>query len=259
MSKWADYCVSKLSLDSYGMIDTVICHEDLGDTISDGVERTRAWMVAQIQAGKSICTMKRNKHGLWNKIGNFSYNGLFSWQHVPRNITKRKLFVSYYHYDDQEYKQEFSNMFEDLIVHKSVDDGDIDSDNSDDYTRRLIQKGYLSDTTVMVVLIGPNTRHRKHIDWEIWGALDKRIGDKRAGLIALLLPTHPDYKRDQYKPSLIPARVADNLESRYALIKDWTTDRKTMQDYIEQAFSKRESHQERVDNSRRQMSENTNE
>jgi len=259
MMKWADYCISKLSKNDLGYIETVMCHQDHVQTISAGIERNRAWMVAEIAAGKTFCTVYRNSEDMWLWKGDITYNGLFSWQDIPRNIVKRKLFISYYHYDDQQYKHDFSSLFEDLIVHKSVEDGDIDSDNSDDYTRRLIQKGYLSDTTVMVVLIGPNTHHRKHIDWEIWGALDKRIGEKRAGLIALLLPTHPDYGKDTYGVQRIPARIVDNLRSGYAVIKDWTTNRRTMQNYIEEVFSMRESHQEYVDNSRTQMRNNTNE
>src|SRR5689334_15021077 len=59
--------------------------------------------------------------------------------------------------DDQIYKNKFQNLTWDLLFHKSVSSGDIDTDNSDEYIKRLIHHGYLTDTTVLVILIGPKT------------------------------------------------------------------------------------------------------
>ena len=64
---------------------------------------------------------------------------------------------------------------------------------SDDYVKQLIQKGYLYDTTVLVVLLGAKTKCRKHVDWEMSGALNRKVGDTYAGLLGLMLLTHPDY------------------------------------------------------------------
>ncbi|EHQ43938.1 TIR domain-containing protein [Myroides odoratus] len=259
--KWADYCVTKLSLNENGFIDNIIYHNDHGDAISDqSYEQDRSWMVKEVLLGKTLCSIKKNKGGDWSKIGDFSYDGkIFSWKVVPKNIVKRKTFISYYHHDDQKYKEEFKNLFSDLIIHKSVEDGDINPDNSDGYIKQLIQKGFLADTTVLIVLIGPNTKYRKHIDWEISGALNPKVGDKCAGILGILLPTHPDFKKETYHSSLIPARLSDNLESDYAIIRDWTYDRVKMQEYIELAFEKRNTNYDARDNSRLQMKENTNE
>ena len=109
------------------------------------------------------------------------------------NDTKRKSFVSYYHKDNQDDRTKFENLFGDLIVSKSVEDGDIDSDNSDGYIKQLIQKDFLADTTVLVVLIGQKTKCRMHVDWEISGALNLKIGDNNAGLLGIILPSHSDY------------------------------------------------------------------
>ena len=258
--KWADYCVSKLSLNDNGFIDTIICHNDLGDSLSTAYEQNRGWIVKEVLRGKTFCSIKRNKLGTWNKIGDFSYNGkIFSWKIIPKNITQRKTFISYYHFEDQEYKEKFKNLFVDLITHKSVEDGDIDSDNSDEYIKQLIQKGYLADTTVLVVLIGLNTKHRKHIDWEISGALNYRVGDKYSGLLGLVLPNHPDFGTGKATYNLMPTRLANNFKSKYAVIRDWTDDRVKMQEYVELAFEKRNTHSDNIDNSLKQMTKNTNE
>ncbi|WP_316738312.1 TIR domain-containing protein [Pedobacter aquatilis] len=258
--KWADYCVSKLTLDDRGFIESIIYYQDFGESLGHEIEGTRAWMVRQVEQGKTFCSIKKNIHGNWNLIGNFTYNNfLFSWHLIPKNLTKRKIFKSYYHSDDQVYKKFFENLFGDLVINKSVEDGDINEENSDDYVKQLIQKGYLSDTTVLIVLIGPNTRHRKHIDWEISGALNHKVGDKYAGILGLLLPNHPNYSTDHYTSSLLPGRLADNLKSGYAILRNWTDDRIKMQEYIELAQKKRSTNADNIDNSRLQMTKNTNE
>lgn len=261
MIKWADYCVTKLTLNQEGMIHNIICYEDNGDSLSvDITEKNRRWMVNEAMEGKTFCSIKKNENGRWSKIGDFSYDGnIFRWFAVPKNITKRKTFKSYYHYDDQEYKEKFNHLFDDLVIHKSVEDGDIDSDNSDEYIKQLIHQGYLHDTTVLIVLIGPNTKHRKHVDWEISRALNFKVGDKYSGLLGLKLPNHPDYGTGHHSYDLLPARLSDNLKSEYGIIRDWTDDRIKMQEYIELAFDKRTTHIDYLDNSRIQMKENTNE
>lgn len=256
----ANYYISKLFLNTSGMIDNVLVYENLNGTLGNKTTRNRPWLVQEVNNGKTFSSIKKIQKGKWKDIGAFTYDGnIFRWFTIPKNITCRKTFISYYHYEDQEYKEEFKNLFGDLITHKSVEDGDINSDNSDGYIKQLIQKGYLADTSVLVVLIGQNTKHRKHIDWEISGSLNPQVGDKQSGLLGLLLPNHPDYGKDTVKYNLMPDRLADNLKSDYAIIRDWTDDRVKMQQYIEEAFEKRNTHIENINNSRIQMTENTNE
>ena len=156
-------------------------------------------------------------------------------------MTKRKTFISYYHEDDY-YRQQFKRLFDSIIVNKSVGEGDINEDNSDDYTKALIQKEFLYDTTVLVVLIGPKTRCRKHVDWEISGALDFKVGDHYAGLVGILLPNHPDYRKRNYNPNSIPKRLAANLESGYAELHNWTTNTHIMERIINDTYHRRKSH-----------------
>lgn len=257
--KWADYCITKLSLTENGLIDNVLICKDLGESIdSEALERNRNWMVQQVENGKTFCSIKRNDLGKWNKIGDLSYDGqIFSWFIVPRNITRRKTFISYYHQDDQSFREKFENLFEDLIVSKSVEKDDIDSDNSDEYIKQLIQKDYLSDTTVLVVLIGPKTICRMHVDWEISGALNLKVGGSNAGLLGIKLPGHPDFGSGKHNYDLLPARLSDNLKTGYAIIRDWTDDRVKMQSYIEEAFANRTAKADKRTNSRIQMDKDT--
>ncbi len=255
--KWADYCISKLSLTEQGRIDSVYVYVDNGDGINTLGSQTRNWMVQQVNNGKTFCSIKKNDSSSWNKIGDFSYDGsIFRWYLIPKNSTRRKTFVSYYHFDDQDYRTKFENLFEDLIVSKSVEDGEIDSDNSDGYIKQLIQKGYLKDTSVLVVLIGNKTKCRMHVDWEISGAISSKVGGV-SGLLGIILPDHPDFGTDKATYSLMPARLSDNFKSGYAIIRDWTDDRILMQSYIEEAFNRKNNNSENIDNSRLQMEKNT--
>lgn len=171
-------------------------------------------------------------------------------------MKKRKTFISYYHKDDQKYKEKFTNLFGNLIVNKSVEDGAINADNSDDYTKQLIQQGYLYDTTVLVVLIGVKTRCRKHVDWEISGALNYKVGEHYSGLVGILLPTHPDYGRKP-NPNNIPKRLQANVNTGYATIHNWTTNKNEMSKIINDTFYRRRSHKDQRVNSMSQMQKNT--
>lgn len=121
----------------------------------------------------------------------------------------------------------------------------------------MIQKDYLVDATVLVVLIGPKTKCRKHIDWEISGALNRKVGDSYAGLLGIRLPEHPDFGTGKHSSDLLPARLADNLKTGYAIIRDWTYDRVKMQSFIEEAFTNRTLKADKRTNSRIQMDKDT--
>lgn len=262
MEKWADYCISKASFNNQERRYTSFyVKADKGDTLGDGAERERNWVVQKLKAGYSFCTVTRlTKSGKWKKVSDVNFkNGAIQLNaKLPDLLTKRKTFLSYYHNDDQAHKVGFENRFGDLIVNKSVGDGDIDSDVQDEYIKQLIQKGYLSDTTVLIVLVGKNTKDRKHVDWEISGALDLKVGDHYVGLIGILLPDHPDYGKDTYKASNLPKRLAANVESGYAELLDWTTDRIKMQKRIEDAFSARKTKtHKRVNRAVKQKQRNT--
>lgn len=260
MANNREYLITKLSFrEERDLIQNVFAYEYDGQTLSEGSNQQRHWIVNKINDGSQISIMIRNEKGAWLRDKPFVYqNGLFTWGKVlPENITKRKTFVSYYHQADQSYRERFENLFGDLLVSKCVNDGDIDSDNSHEYIKQLIQKEYLADTTVLIVLIGTKTKCRMHVDWEISGALNLKVGDKNAGLLGILLPTHPDYGSGKATYDLMPQRLADNFKSGYAIIRDWTDDRIKMQSYIEEAFNNRNLKEDKRINSRPQMDRNT--
>ena len=81
------------------------------------------------------------------------------------------MFISFYHHDDQKYKEYIDRYLSSNIINKSVSEGEYNSDNSDEYIKRLIREDKVSDSSVIVVLVGPNTWKRKHVDWEIYAGL----------------------------------------------------------------------------------------
>lgn len=169
---------------------------------------------------------------------------------------KHKVFISFYHKDDQEYRDKFEDLFGHLFINKSVEEGDIDEEDSDEYIKRLIQEDYITDASVLVVLVGQKTYCRKHVDWEISAALNKKVGGY-SGLLGLLLPSYPGYGENKYDPDTIPARLNDNIKSGYAKLYKWTEDENKIQRRIEEAFQARVDKADKIDNSRKQMEYNT--
>lgn len=275
MDKWADYLISKVLYTDTGRIDKVIARKDNGNAVGEEQEMTRSAMVQYFNLRKTFATITKNKEGKWIKLNTvyysrYSYTGLpidyisisnyaskDDLGNIPLYLTKRKSFISYYHKDDEDYRDQFEKLTDGLIINKSVKDNDIDSDNSAEYIKQLIQKEYLKDTTVLIVLIGNKTKCRKHVDWEISGALNYKVGNTYAGLLGLILPNHPDYGTRKATYDLMPAKLADNFKAEYAVIGDWTEDRKQIQLFIERAFDYRSSRSEKRDNSRTQMQRNT--
>ena len=177
--------------------------------------------------------------------------------------TKRhKVFISYFHDDDQEWKGRFVRMMGDRMVDKSVNIGDIaDNRPPTEETLRQIREEHISDATVTVVLIGPRTWQRKYVDWEINVTLRDTRMNPRCGLLGILLPAHPDFNRQEYNPRLLPPRLADNCDGDdpFAYIYHWRNAKSadTVQDWIHQAFNRRRR-QPDPDNGRHPFGRNWN-
>lgn len=264
-----DYGITKISFENNRIVSIFCGKIDSQSKTIDAFEtHDRNWFKQKLSIGKTFCKLNKNRSGKYAILNDtVEYDaykdiisiGGYGATKLPQNITKRKTFLSYYHKDEQ-YKKYYENLFDDLIVNKSVQKGDIDSDNSDEYIKQLIQKEYLYDTTVLVVLLGAKTKHRKHVDWEISGALNYKVGDHYAGLLGIVLPTHPDYKKpiNQRLKINYPKRFIENYASGYAVMIDWTEDRVFMQNAIEKAFRQRANDDKRR-NSIPQMQRNTGE
>lgn len=140
---------------------------------------------------------------------------------------RHKVFISF-HSDDQNYKDRFVAMMDGDIVDKSVHDDDIDDTNIQTETiRQKIRDEFIADATVTVVLIGPCTWQRKHVDWEISSSLRDTSNNSRCGLLGLLLPNHRNFKEfanKGYERKLIPPRLADNVDgdNPFAIVDRWS-------------------------------------
>ena len=136
---------------------------------------------------------------------------------------RHKVFISF-HEQDIEHKERFVSMMGKRIVDRSVDTGNIDDTGLRTTTvRQKIRDDYIADATVTIVLIGPCTWQRKHVDWEIGSSIRRTKKNPRCGLLGIWLPNHPDYGKRSFRGQLIPPRLWDNCEGDdpYTLIYDW--------------------------------------
>ncbi len=106
-------------------------------------------------------------------------------------IKKHRVFVSYHHKHDIEYKQSLIDFNEEygIFIDLSVDTGDIDDDLDDDAVRKKIRDEYLRDSSVTIVLVGTETKRRKHVDWEIYSSMYDGAVNKKSGILVINLPT----------------------------------------------------------------------
>lgn len=162
------------------------------------------------------------------------------------NTPRHKVFISYYHTDDQWYKDELlrqnvtsgSGIFLDLSVHEDEID---DTYLTNERIRQIIRDDYIKDSTVLILLCGENTRYRKHIDWEIHAAMFNTQKNPQMGILVINLPTinqrcraSGDIEKELVSPSsmwnsfptraeydnafpYMPARIIDNF---YAGVSD---------------------------------------
>ena len=176
-------------------------------------------------------------------------------------VPRHNVFISYYHEQDQEFKDRFVRMLTGHILDRSVNTGDIvDANLPVDEIRRRIRDDYIADATVTVVLIGPCTWQRKHIDWEISSSLTDTANNDRCGLLGIRLPTHTDFHDAEHNPRLIPPRLADNCKGNdpFAVVHRWSgsdNEVNRVRQWIDQAFLKR-SRQPDPDNSYQPFADN---
>ena len=110
-------------------------------------------------------------------------------------IERHKVFISYYHFDDQYYKNKLIEMnhfnfeklkYESIFEDYSVRNGDIDDTfMTSEQIRRKIRDEYIKDATVLILLCGKNTKKRKHVDWEIHAAMYDSEVNPQMGIIVI--------------------------------------------------------------------------
>jgi len=128
-------------------------------------------------------------------------------------ISKHKIFISYHHANDQGYKESLlewnKNNNYDIFIDASVDTGDIDDRLSDNAIRQKIRDEYLRDSTVTILLVGTETKNRKHIDWEIYSSMYDGQVNRKSGVLVIQLPitgctTYTAAHGDEEKSALYP-------------------------------------------------------
>ena len=105
-----------------------------------------------------------------------------------------KVFISYHHENDQQYKDllvDFGHRHN-IFIDVSVDAGDKLDSLSDEQIRTKIRDEYLRDSTVTIVLVGTDTKYRKHVDWEIYSSMHDGTRNKKSGILVINLPTTID-------------------------------------------------------------------
>lgn len=127
--------------------------------------------------------------------------------------TKRKIFVSYHHGNDQWYYNEFSRFFSDTydVIQDSSLGRAVDSDDPE-YVIRRIRENNITGTSCTIILCGAQTPQRKYVDWEIKATLDKGHG-----LIGINLPSSISNSNGV----VVPDRFNDNYHSGYAVWIQW--------------------------------------
>jgi len=133
-------------------------------------------------------------------------------------MTKHKVFISYHHENDQWYKECLLEINEehDIFIDMSVDTGDIDDTGmSDESIRRKIRDEYLRDSTVTIVLVGTETKKRKHVDWEIYSSMYDGEKNKKSGILVICLPNTGMNR-------ILAAHGQEEKDYIHPEVKDWT-------------------------------------
>ena len=193
------------------------------------------------------------------------------------SIPRHKVFISYYHDDDQDYKNyligmtEFNqdtwrnqSIFDDYSVHE---DEIKDEGLSAEQIRCIIRDDYIKDATVLILLCGENTKYRKHIDWEIHAAMYDSDSNPQMGIVVINLPTINQSARassEEEKPLLadnarwfscqnrnefektypyMPSRIIDNFVKGVPItVVDWNriqNNPQRLKQLIDNAFNRR--------------------
>jgi hypothetical protein len=123
------------------------------------------------------------------------------------------------------------NRLNNIFIDGSVNTGDISDDLSDEAIRNKIRDEYLKDTTITILLVGLETKKRKHIDWELYSSMHDGTVNKKSGIIVVVLPSadkgyytasQPSEKETLYSDinSWISINDRNEYERRYPYLPD---------------------------------------
>ncbi|WP_282875598.1 TIR domain-containing protein [Pseudomonas peli] len=101
-----------------------------------------------------------------------------------------RAFISYHHRNEQKIKEDLLliNDAYRIFVDCSVSTGDIDEDLEAQAIRQKIRREYLSESTVLILIVGRETQYRKHVDWELYSSMYNGSNFGRSGVVVILAP-----------------------------------------------------------------------
>ena len=140
--------------------------------------------------------------------------------------TKHKVFISYHHQNEQNYKDELitQNELYGLFQDYSVGMDEIDDSDSDETIRTIIRDEYIKDATVLILLCGKETKYRKFIDWELEAAMFDTEKNPKLGILVISVPEiHQSIRagENEEKPSLSDTDGWFSISTREEYVKHY--------------------------------------
>ncbi len=150
----------------------------------------------------------------------------------PPIPSKRKIFISFHHGNDQwafdMFTRTFSEVYE--VFYDQSLDGHVRS-NDPEYVNRRIREDYIKGSSVTIVLCGSETGKRKYVDWEIHSTLHYEHA-----LLGIALISAP---RSSDGTVIVPSRLHANVVSGYAyFLFNWPADAISLKAGIEIAINR---------------------
>lgn len=138
-----------------------------------------------------------------------------------------RVFISYHHRNEGYLKEELLrlNRQYNIFVDSSVSTGDIDESLEPQAIRQTIRRNYLSGSTVVLLLVGRETKYRKHVDWELYSSMYNGPKFGKSGVVVLQAP--------DCESGSFTAPFDEVKKTMYPHVSSWTS------------FKSREEYQER--------------
>lgn len=76
-----------------------------------------------------------------------------------------------------------------MILHIQVSLVDIDDEEEPQKIREIIRDEYLRDTSVLILLIGAETKNRKYVDWELYSSMRDSPRNGKSGVFVINIPS----------------------------------------------------------------------
>lgn len=162
------------------------------------------------------------------------------------------VFISGAGVGEEQYKNELEEMFIHLLLVKSSEPVMDQTMDGQDYIRDLIDNYRITAQMVVIVLVGPETKKSRIVDWEIAAALTEKK-DGVSGLFCILLPEFALTEGNEYDYDDLPPRLADNLKTGFAKLYTWSSicnDDTKIRQAVDQAILDRVDLKDKVDNTR---------